>query len=576
MRHKAVKHACCAVIWLLASILSLTSCGGATETPAAETAAPFPTPTSPVGVTYSPQQTLIPSPSEYSALAAIRARGVLRAGILYNYPPLGFMADNGQVEGYEAALLQHVAESWGVGVEFVQVTRQTRFSMLDYEEVDLLAGAVPHRRELEPFFEFTQTIFRSGYLALVTEDSGIERFADLSTIVVLDQDAADAVSARAVQVGTSPSVTVMNAMDAALMALTETHSTQAIVARREALMLAAQSVPGTRILNEFVQLEPYAFAVRRGDTPLRDLLNITLQGMADSGEMGELFSNNLYGYPSDFFAIWKGPPSYGFADIPVTLSSPESVIERIRRGESLRVVGMAPGGDEQPFDGQRLVDDFNRAVINEIARRWNVSIAESPGTTGEQGLTMLLNGQADLMMGVRLDRGLIGQVGLSQGYYERALRLIHLEDVTIGGIGGLDFTPVVIVEPLDLSQDLVEDNNGYPQITPMGREEAFDALEGRGTYAIVGDEFILALMAQADAQIVPSGDRYRASDYGIATPLSDTDFLALVDFTLQDMQTDGTLANLFEQYLGPYAFADDPLAPPPLEIWPGDGSLLYP
>ncbi len=576
MRHKPAIRVCCTAMWLLVLPLLIAGCEEVVETPATETIASSPAPTSAVAVTLGPQQTVVPSPAEHSALSAIRARGELRAGILYNYPPLAFLADNGQVQGYEAALLQHIAESWGVQMTFVQVTRQTRFSMLDYEEVDLLAGAVPHRREREPFAEFTQTVFRSGYLALVTEDSGIERFSDLSTVVVLNQDAANVVEARAAQAGTSPSVTVMNSMDAALLALTETRSVQAIVARREALMLVSQSAPGTRILNEFVQLEPYTFAVRRGDTPLRDLLNITLQGMADSGEMGELFSSNLYGYPADFFTIWKGTPSYGFADIPVTLNNPESIIERIRRGEPLRVVGIASDEGEQPFNGQRMVDDFNQAVINEMAQRWSATVVETPGTASGQGLDALQSGQADLMMGVQLDRSLIGQVGLTQSYYERALRLVHLEDVTIGGIGSLDFTPVVIVEPQDASQDLVEDNNGYPQITPMGNEDAFDALVARATYAVVGDEFVLALMAQDDERIVAAGDRYRAIDYAIGTPLNDPDFLALVDITLQDMQADGTLGSLFERYLGPYALNDDPLEPPALEIWPGDGSWLYP
>lgn len=576
MMHRSVIHTCVSLAWLLALVFLEVGCGNGTATPTIEDTAPSPVSTSALSVTYSPQLTLIPTPANYSALADIRARGELRAGILYNYPPLAFLADNGEAHGYEADLLRNIATSWGVGITFVQVTRQTRLSMLNCEEVDLLAGAVPHRRELEPYVEFTQTIFRSGHLMLVLEDSGIERFSDLSAIVVLDQEAANAVATRTAQIGASPSVTVMNSIDAALLALTETGSAQAIVARREVLMLAAQSAPGTRILNEFVQMEPYAFAVRRGDTPLRDLLNITLQGLADSGEMGELFSSNLYGYPADFLTIWKGAPNYGFADFPVTLSHHESVIEQIRRGEALRVIGMAPTDNEQPFDGQQIVDSFNRAVINEMARRWNAPIEETPGITGEQGLSMILNGQADLMMGVRLDQSLIGQIGLSQGYYEQALRLIHLEDVAVGGIGGLDFTPVVIVEPLDISQNLIEDNNGYPEITSMTNEEAFNALVGRATYAVVGNEFVLALMAQADERIVPTGSRHRASDYGIATPLHDTDFLALVNFTLQDMAADETLDRLFQEYLGPYAFEEDTLEPDQLEIWPGDGSAFYP
>ena len=81
-------------------------------------------------------------------------------------------------------------------------------------------------------------------------------------------------------------------------------------------------------------------------------------------------------------------------------------------------------------------------------------------------------------------------------------------------------------------------------------------------------------MAAEDEAIVFDDSRYRPREYGIAVPNYDTDMLSLINITLQDMLTDGTLDDLRQQYLLPYLPEGSELEPLPVEIWPGEGSPL--
>jgi ABC-type amino acid transport substrate-binding protein len=239
------------------------------------------------------------------------------------------------------------------------------------------------------------------------------------------------------------------------------------------------------------------------------------------------------------------------------------------------VAGLALDAQPGRFDAQLIVDGYNRAIINEMARRWNAPVSELSGSTEQAGLDLLKSGQADLVVGVHPDLSMIGQIALSQSYYQRSLRLIHMQSVTVLGIYDLEAKESVAVEPVALSEDLIRDNNDFPRVTQAAsNEEAFQALTAGSVYAVVGDEFSLMLMIQTDDRLEVIGKRYRPMDYAMAVPSYDTEFQALVDFTLQNMKMDGTLDRLREQYFNPYMPAEDPLEPLEFEIWPGDGSYL--
>lgn len=520
--------------------------------------------------------TPIPLSVEESALAAIRERGSARVGFLFNYPPFGYLAEDGELRGYEVALARQIGERWGVDVEFVQVTRQTRLPALLAGEVDFVAAAVPHRRELEQLVEFSDTTFRGGYMLLARAESAADMETALAAgpVGATEDEAEAAVAQAAGQRGVDTPIERFPDMSAAVAAL-QNGEIASLAARREQLMLAAQGNDDVAILEPYLLEEPYAFAVRKGDVPLRDLLSLTVQDMVAEGIIGEIFSTNFYGIPADVFPERAGEPSFAYETFPAEIPPGKSVLARLRSGEPLRVAGLELAEEPEPFDSQPVYDGYNRAVVNEMARRWGVAMTELPDTAGERGLERLTAGEADLVAGLTSNRSLVGIAALSQPIHQRGLRLIHLSDVAVRGILDLNARPSIAAEPVDASRDIIEDNNQAPRVeTADSFEEAYDRLLNRSAYAVVGDEIALALMAQSEQLIAMGEDRYRPRDVALALPRQDPDFLALVNFTLQDMATDGTLDELRSQYFGPYLPEGAELEALELEIWPGSGDYF--
>ena len=569
-----LQHRLSPIGFLAAVVLFVVGCSSSsvTDTPTVlPTNTPLPAqptaiPTQPLDMSLTPQPTL----ASESALVSIRERGELRVGILYSYEPFSWLETNGKVSGYEVELLQRVAEEWGVEVSFVQVTRQSRYRMLISGQVDLIAGAVPHTRSSEEFGEYTLTTFKSGNVILVREDSGIESSHNLGggQVGVFDVDDSG-IASLMTQSGIVQTDLREYPSLADASADLEQGVINALVGRREHMMFAASSLPETRIIDEFISYEPYAFAAGPGDTPLRDLLNLTLYELSASGAISEIYSSFFYGYPPDVDAVLTGDPAYSFDSFPAAVTVRPSIVARIESGDAIRVAGLSLIEEPARFDGQPIVDGFNRAVINEMARRWNVPVVESPGGAGEATIGQLQSGEVDVVVGVIPQMSLFGATTLSQPYYVRGIRLIHMFDVNVAGVLDLELRPTVIVEPVDISRDLIEDNNQAPDIRESPTfADAYDSLVGRGVFALVGDEFSLYLMYQEDENIVIDPELYRPTAYTLGLPPNDPLFEVLVNITLQDMELDGTLQQLREQYFLPYLPEGELLEKFTAEVWP--------
>ena len=557
-----------------AVLLLAGACNG-DEGSLADDLSPTPAPTATPLPSVAPGATRVPVASE-SALAAIRRRGELRVGVLFNYPPFGQLTERGTLEGFEVDLVRALAEKWGVEVSFVQVTRQTAIPYLLSLRVDMLAAAVPHRREMHELVDFSQTIFRSGYLMLVPEDSPIEGMAglDRQAVGIVEDDSFEVVAEQARDLSVTPNARQFATTEEAVEAMLEGR-VAAVVGRREALMLATQTHPDVTILNEFLLVEPYAFAVRRGDANFRNLIDVTLQGLVDDGTYAGLFNQHFYGYAPDQLPVWPGEAIPTFDSQPDAMQVPaESKVARVARGETLTIVGLQLSYDDPDLDGQRLLDDFNRALINEMARRWRAAVNEVSSSGGEAGTALVAAGQADLAVGVLPRRDLSGGVDFSQSYLQRGLRLARLRDVSVDGIDDLSSRSAVVLGSAEDASLITDQNTNVELLDARSPQEALGLLQSRAAWVVLADEFTLGLMARQDPNIVVMDELFRPTPYAIAVPRYDSDFWALVNFTLQDMQVDGTLEQLVRQYFGPYAPPDEPARPLPIEVWPGSADYL--
>ena len=96
-----------------------------------------------------------------------------------DFPPAGYINQQGQWVGFEIDLMDYIAKKLGVKVQREQVTSRTRIPMLVNNNVDVVMAVMNPTRERGQVIDFTQPYFLGGQALLVRKDSGVKSIADM-------------------------------------------------------------------------------------------------------------------------------------------------------------------------------------------------------------------------------------------------------------------------------------------------------------------------------------------------------------------------------------------------------------
>lgn len=520
-----------------------------------------------------------------SAVARIQRDGKVRVGILYNAPPFGLLNIRGQVAGFDADLARSMADAWGVKIDLVQVTRQTAVDMLTSGQVDFLAAAMVHRRAMESQVEFSQTYYRGSQAVMVRQDDGasaLGHMADRKLGVVIGTSSQDAVVRWQNRTGNQVSIQTYLTLEQGLVALVNGEIDGLVSSRIELRRILQPGV--VRILDEPLEMEPYAIALHRQDSSLRNLINRTLQYLASNGRMAEIYGSNFPGssYPEGLITIWDGlgDSAPQPADFPTEITYPNGyVIPRLQDGQSLRVAGQVTAADDAPESEKRLAA-LNRSIAERLAARWGATPVFVPDSA-DNALDLVANGQADLAVGVSPDWSWADRVDFTSAYLLHGDRLLVKRNSNIESFNELrggHWVGVFASEPgsADRVNELASSINTAVNIYTMIREQdvPFYILEDKNADVAFGDslkliphvqnlpdDFRLAIRCQ-------NCDPWYSREYvGLAVPRNDLDFRLLVEYTLQELAQDGSLAAMLQPVMLPEDM-------PKFEIWPGAPEYL--
>jgi polar amino acid transport system substrate-binding protein len=517
-----------------------------------------------------------------STLARVQRDGQVRVGMLYNAPPFGELNIRGEVTGYDADLARALAEAWGVTFVPVQVTRQTAVDMLQRGEVDMLAAALVHRRELDSQVEFTQTYYIGAQTMMVRNDDGAQQPLDLAgrrAGVVLGTSSETVVAEwqrrNRVQVAAQ---TYYN-LDQAVAALVA-GDVDAVVGSRVQLQQVAIQAGLVRLLDTPVTAEPYALAVRRQDVNWRNLVNRTLQYLEEQGKLKEIYQTYFPGgsYPGVIIP-WGGvgddaPQFAQFAtDVPYPA---QYVIPRMRQAGVLRVAGLVDLPADAP-ESERRLDALNRGLIVAMAARWGVQVQAVPG---DDPVGLVASGQADIAAGLAPDWSLSDRVDLSAPYLLHGERLMVKENTdyeTFNDIRG-KWVAVFASEPgaADRVNALAGSVNTAVRIFTINREQdaAFHMLVDNNADVTFGDSLKLIPHLEANPDLLRMTTRvgnpdpwYSRTYAAFALPRNDIDFRILVEYTLQELAREGQ----WQAMLAPVMLPEDNYT---FDIWPGVSEYL--
>lgn len=114
-------------------------------------------------------------------LATIKQRGTLIVGVKADYPPFGFRAPNGQIEGIEPSLAADVAKSLGVKLELVPVVAANRMQFLEQGKIDLMIATMTDTPERARVVDIVHPdYYAAGYNIMVPKSMHLTDWKQLS------------------------------------------------------------------------------------------------------------------------------------------------------------------------------------------------------------------------------------------------------------------------------------------------------------------------------------------------------------------------------------------------------------
>ena len=533
--------------------------------------APVPTLQAPTLLPVVPTATPDSQPSR-SAVADIIATGVFRVGVLYNDPPYSQLTLQGELGGFDADLLRKLAAVWESEIEFVQVTRVNALERLNSGEVHAVASAFTHYRDLASQVDFSQTYLRGKQGLMVLAGSSISAPSDLGDEIigfVLGSRGEKALAIWQERHRRSLNLQAYLTLDRAAVAVTR-GEIAGLVAEEQALLRAAADLDEELVtLDEPVIRESHALAVRRQDAPMRLLLNRALQFLASEGELDTLYREHFPGanHNTDALPLWSGiGEAVSPADFSGEIDYPASyALPAIKARGSLRVGGLVDVS-QAASDAERRLAQLNRALATEIASRWGLALELIPSDVAAAAQS-INGGTVDMVAGVKPDWARASQIDFSAPYLLHGDRLMVRANSGIAGFNNLRGRIVGILLGANDARaraqawaDSINASVRFYQTTESGA--ALTLLEHNNANAIYADSLSLLAHLEANPEALRLTDRwYSRSYYAFALPYNDPDLRLLLNYTLQELVSDGSLLRMTAPLMASDDLPDFDVAP---------------
>ena len=218
------------------------------------------------------------------------AGGTLIVGFDQEFPPMGFMAEDGSYTGFDLDLAQEAAKRLGLEYKAQPIAWDSKDMELESGNIDCIwNGFTITGRKND--YEWTEAYMDNAQVFVVYADSGIETLADLAGKVVecqADSSALAALNEDQELTATFAQLLTTADYNSALMDLeqgaVDAVAMDVVVASYQIQQRDADFV----ILDETLSSEAYAVGFKKENTELRDAVQGALEEMAADGTMKEI------------------------------------------------------------------------------------------------------------------------------------------------------------------------------------------------------------------------------------------------------------------------------------------------
>lgn len=232
----------------------------------------------------------------------IRKNGVLRGGFREDAPPFAYKGSGGKPSGFMVELCEAVASDIaqqlkmpGLKLEFVPVTTENRLDMIKQGKIDLLCDSLTETLDRRAVVDFSITTFVDGTSFAIRNDGpqDIQKLAGKKVGVVAGTLTEEELKKGLASVHVNAEIVPFTDFEVALTALEKGEISAYFAGGAVLTALIKDNKHASRIMlaNTYLSVEPFALALKRGESDFRLAVDGALSRIYRSGKIATIFSN---------------------------------------------------------------------------------------------------------------------------------------------------------------------------------------------------------------------------------------------------------------------------------------------
>ena len=206
------------------------------------------------------------------------------------FPPMGFVADDGSFTGFDLDLAKEAASRMGLELTLQPIDWAAKNMELDSGNIDCIwNGFTINGRENE--YVWTQPYMNNNQIVVTLANSPINAFADLTGKTIAVQEDSSALSAIEgnADFKSLPSEIINTTTNLNALMELEAGSVDAVVMDECVARYTTEKKGGNyKVLDEVVGAEKFGVGFKLGNTALRDKVDKALANMAKDGKLAEI------------------------------------------------------------------------------------------------------------------------------------------------------------------------------------------------------------------------------------------------------------------------------------------------
>lgn len=226
-----------------------------------------------------------------TSLTDLQEKGTMIVGIDDQFPPMGFVGEDGEITGFDVELSKLVAEKLGVEAEIQPIDWSAKEMELNTGNIDMIWNGYTITADRIEQVEFTKPYLNNEQVLVVANDSPFQSKADLEGKIVgaqVESAGLAALNADTDFVGTLAEVPEYDDYMVALLDLGSSRLDGIAIDKIYIAYTMSQEPGKYRMLDESLADEYYGIGCAEGAVALREAIDKALDELYEDGSIDEL------------------------------------------------------------------------------------------------------------------------------------------------------------------------------------------------------------------------------------------------------------------------------------------------